>query len=451
MKKKLRGFFAKIAEGDQRHTEEGLLARSRQSEPLIQVAAGSDLEKQVAITGIALQDLAIAQALLPMIEEEIVGVVDFFYRNLEKSGELVQIIRDNSSVERLKTTLHKHLTEMFCGRLDEAFVARRVQVAKVHVRIGLTQKWYIASFQALFSQFVDIFERRLKEHDEVMMAVCVTSKLINLEQQLVLEAYDEEIDRLQKLSEQTREEVRRSVGQTANDLAALTEQTSASLQEVNAQVEEIMRRSQRGTQIALQAQEYSRQGKQDLSQLQDTFALVKRNTERIAQDILALEQNAKQIQEIIDIVRSVAEQTNLLALNAAIEAARAGEHGKGFAVVASEVRKLAEQSAHSVTRVTELIQKTNRQVAASRESMQQVERSMAEGEKGMEQTGHSFERIVQAMEETKQSHAEIESDLESFTTIMEEIAEGASNIAIAAENLLHTTEKLEVNHPERVH
>src|SRR5690606_31985558 len=108
-----------------------------------------------------------------------------------------------------------------------------------------------------------------------------------------------------------------------------------------------------------------------------------------------LDEHTSRISELVAIIQDIAEQTNLLALNAAIEAARAGEHGQGFAVVAEEVRKLAEQSAESVTNITKIVEdvqkESNRVVDSLKEGYKEVERGSAQ----INETEKTFHEIQQ--------------------------------------------------------
>ncbi|MFV2047024.1 methyl-accepting chemotaxis protein [Metabacillus sp. YM-086] len=132
-----------------------------------------------------------------------------------------------------------------------------------------------------------------------------------------------------------------------------------------------------------------------ISQMDKINTIVKESVDKVKQ----LDTQSKEISNLVGVIQSIAEQTNLLALNAAIEAARAGEHGKGFAVVASEVRKLAEQVTLSVSDITGIvssIQKESNNVVLS------LEEGYSEVEKGtsdIQTTGKTFEEIHQAITE----------------------------------------------------
>lgn len=437
MKKTFQSMF-----GTRNHPDLSLTEKSRQVQTHLALEAGSDLEKQLQVIDLKKEDLALLKTLQPLVNEHITEIVDAFYQSLGQVPELMGIINDHSTIERLKHTLKTHLIEMFDGTIDEAFLNKRVRIAKIHVAIGLSQKWYISSFQRILLSFMDIVEQHFRTSEEICMAVRALSKLLNLEQQLVLEAYDHEIDRLRRSEMEVKEEVKAAVGSIASALAAQTQQTNASIQDMTVQIREMANNSKYGTELADQSEARAGQGKEQLEHLQKVMQQVKEQTVQISEGIKELETTSNQIGKVLDLVQSIADQTNLLALNAAIEAARAGEHGKGFSVVAGEVRKLAEQTKESVGAVSGLIQQTRRQIDGNVESIRQVESIVLESNGTLQNTILGFQEILTAMSSAKEQNRKIEQDLGFLQNVIREVAQASEAVSASADQLIETTDKL---------
>ncbi|KYG91905.1 hypothetical protein A0U40_02915 [[Bacillus] sp. KCTC 13219] len=173
-------------------------------------------------------------------------------------------------------------------------------------------------------------------------------------------------------------------------------------------------------------------------QMQDIYSSTKLTTELISKLIA----HSEQIQSISNVITDITDQTNLLALNAAIEAARAGEHGKGFAVVADEVRKLAEQSKSSanliVNLTSEILHETKNVEGAVAESLQRVEA----GVKVIEVAGDSFNQITGAVENMTMRIADASAVTEQISAATEEVSASVSELASNVSGVAGNTEEI---------
>lgn len=419
----------------EKKTEDLLTEQSMQMRGSIQATLDENLKNQLRILDMTEEDLAVAQVLKPYVEQNIEKIVDSFYNKIAHHPPLIDIINKNSSIDRLKKSLKIHITEMFSGKIDDAFLSKRKTIAITHVKIGLTQKWYIASFQTIYQGIIDVLHENFLSENDRKLGTETVYKLLNLEEQIVLEAYDEEMMALKEQENEMQRNIIHSVEDTSVELNHLAEQTTASIEEMTAQIKEITRGSQTGTEMAEAAEEVTENGRNHLNLMNDSLSGLETNTETVNDKMVHLEATSHKINSIIEIVKSIAEQTNLLSLNASIEAARAGEHGRGFAVVANEVRNLAVQTEDSVREVTELVSETNSQVTDSVASLAASKRYLTDVQEHMKNTEAVFQAIREQMEKTKDVNVDIQSDLESMEEVIRGIIDVATSTSESAEQL----------------
>ena len=131
--------------------------------------------------------------------------------------------------------------------------------------------------------------------------------------------------------------------------------------------------------------------------------------------INAIQASSKQVAEIVGVISDIANQTNLLAFNAAIEAARAGEHGVGFSVVAAEVRKLAERSSQAAQKITRLIEESTSQVGHGAAVSQQAAQSFEGIIRSVSRTGERVNAIACATDDQRRMAAEVSTLIEDLT------------------------------------
>ena len=410
----------------------------------ISITKGSEIERQILMIDLTEKDLQIINAIQPFVIEKIDLIADRFYKNLEKEPSLLKIINDNSSIEKLKKTLRQHIVEMFNGRIDAAFTDKRIKIAHMHVRIGLQTKWYMCAFQDLFLALMDIIQQNMMNKEDCFLAIRAVSKIINLEQQLVLEAYDTESIRLKEAIaiEEQKRSVRKNVAKASQNLAAISEQTNASFQQLIAQSNEIVSLAKNGTNLSLTAQERAEKGKEHMHQQTLNMSNIYSAVDNISNDVHLLLEISNKMQEIVGIVTGIADKTNLLSLNAAIEAARAGESGRGFAVVAEEVRKLAEQTKNSVSKVSSLIQNTQKQVEDLTKSLEKIKTEVNNGHQNMQETEKHFEQILDTMAKTMDQNNKIEMELISFVNVVNELGKAFEEVSLSADRLAMITQEM---------
>ena len=208
-----------------------------------------------------------------------------------------------------------------------------------------------------------------------------------------------------------------------------TEQVATAMNEMTATVQEVAKNATQAATAASDANEGSQAGQQVVSSTIGLIHKLAGEIENAAQVIQKLEDDSLKIGSVLDVIRGIAEQTNLLALNAAIEAARAGEQGRGFAVVADEVRTLASRTQESTQEIQAMIEQlqtgSKNAVRVMGESRQQAEESVHQAEKA----GESLQGITHAVATINDMNLQIASAAEEQNAVSEEINRNITNIS----------------------
>ena len=216
--------------------------------------------------------------------------------------------------------------------------------------------------------------------------------------------------------------------QGAQQQQSQTSHIASAIIEMNNTVQDVAQNTAHAAEVACQANDDAASGKQVVTQSLNVINALAADVQTAAEVLRKLEEHSANIGSVLDVIRGVAEQTNLLALNAAIEAARAGEQGRGFAVVADEVRTLASRTQESTQEIQSMIEHlqsgVNDAVKVMERGTDQASSSVAQAVKA----GESLDAITQGVGSISDMNTQVATAAEELSALMEEIQRNATEI-----------------------
>ncbi len=237
--------------------------------------------------------------------------------------------------------------------------------------------------------------------------------------------------------------------QSAETQKDQTAQVATAMQEMSSTVLQVSENSNKAAEASRQAAETARRGGAIVEETLSRMRAIADSVSGTAKKMDELGKSSDQIGQIVGVINDIADQTNLLALNAAIEAARAGEQGRGFAVVADEVRKLAERTTTATKEIAGMIKNIQQETKTAVTAMETGTKQVEEGVKSTIQAGGSLKEIIHmaeqvgemvmqiataAMEQSSASE-EVNQNMEKIAKLVKESADGAQQSAKACQDL----------------
>lgn len=348
-------------------------------------------------------------------------ILDVRYKETHESS-------DNARVKVVILSVFALLFAIACGVVISILISRPVvklgnmakQVAAGDLNV---EKLKIKSRDEIY-YLNESFEQMTDNLKEMISSISTSSDQVAASAEQ-LNASAEQSSRASETVSSAIQEISSGAEETTTKL----ESNTTSLQEVLQGIQHISESSANVSELSRKTTKEAEEGgtfvENNLAQMKFISESISRSNEKVT----SLSKRSKEIGSILDVISGIAEQTNLLALNAAIEAARAGEHGKGFAVVADEVRKLAEQSQVSTKSIAELIALVQKDTDESVNIMNEVVTNVEEGVKVSEQTSDKFTQILSSTRNMTPQIEQVTATVQQISASIDEITNSAMGIS----------------------
>ena len=399
------------------------IAQARQSAARLKAVLGEEFSAQVAITEQALDGYLVALKAVVAQTEAIAAARQEMASQTEEISRLGLALTQDQNARLDQDTTQARITQ--------------VTVAVLALLIGMLAAWLIT--RQITQPLADTLavvrniaagdltdQRRIERQDEmgalqqgVMGMAATLRELISGIRDSVTQMASA-AEQLSAITEQT------SVGMNGQKIE--TDQVATAMHEMSATVQEVARNAEDASQAASDADREARAGDAVVSEAVTQIERLSEEMLRSTEAMAKLESESNRIGSVMDVIKTVAEQTNLLALNAAIEAARAGEAGRGFAVVADEVRGLAQRTQKSTEEIEQLVaglQQGTQQVAAAMQNSHNLTESSVELTR---KAGLALTDITAKVSNIQAMNQQIAAAAEEQGAVAEEISRSVINV-----------------------
>jgi methyl-accepting chemotaxis protein len=391
-----------------------------------------------------------------------------FLERLATVEELAPFIKNPAHADMLKKALGNHLNTVFAPEIPDDFAGHSLRVGKNHASDTVPAAWYVAAYGwFLLRNIGPLIARRRFRPAQLETALKSFALRIFLDMACSIQAHEKDLIINNSADIQLEGDIHglntlanflKHANEVAYDLALLSKDTqegmncaqsmASAAEKLFVSVFEISGAVEEATAEAAAADESASQGRTAVHQGAKAMGNIARAVDENAQKLHDLSTASEQIGQILTLIDGIARQTNLLALNATIEAARAGEAGRGFVVVANEVKRLAEQSAKATEEIGQRVSALQKGMELIQGTMGQTTAAVSEGRLAMESADGAMDTIINHVSTVSHKMTQISGILVEQTGVANEIALRVDQVTGAAresdQRLCSAAEKLKV-------
>src|SRR5690625_1402936 len=399
----------------------------------------------VKLIQLSKQDIEYLSLIDDLMEEHATTIAERHYEMIMSIPEVKQIFDTFTTYNRYVPAITNYYKQLTKPNINVANIEYRKKICKIHSRIQLSEELFIGSYMRVYEYLVPhITAHFVSDSDKLAKVLMALDRIINFDTIIVLEAYREAndfqlIDKVsQAMDELTEVDEVGSLLSVVEQTTAEANEVSEATQQMNTAMDEIATTATKAYGRTTEMVEQANESRAVIETALTGFLTMIQEFQQSKKNFQVLTDKVNNISEVIDFIKSIADETNLLALNASIEAARAGDHGLGFAVVADEVRKLAEQTKESVENITHEMEDVQKETINVSSDIETLSTNLA---KHVGQTNTSMQAVNDVMEHIQ----EVNQSINSIAVITEGEADAAEEISANMQSLqehFENTEKL---------
>ncbi len=313
-------------------------------------------------------------------------------------GEMRSAIHNVESMLAQQSAVLEETLDRKAARIEQFFIGITVVVITLFsIYVFWIVRGIVASINGVGRKICEVTERSdltlrapVQGQDELALMARDINGMLEAFQVIIRDTVDS-ADHLHAASGEL-SDMARHTGSKIVEQQGETQQVSTAINEMAHSVQDVANSTDNASRMAQQANEAAHEGQKVVSEVVDSIHAVASEIGQVSQVIHQLSEDSENIGMVLDVIRSIAEQTNLLALNAAIEAARAGEQGRGFAVVADEVRTLAGRTQDATQEIQAMIERLQ---SGARQAVSTIEQGRQQTEQSVRQAGAAGEALTE--------------------------------------------------------